>query len=226
LAPELETAGFHRGENQPTCFLHEVQDLVALIYVDDGLADGATQNECGFFCKTMEEKFDCKDTVWMKQFIRMDYLGMEVSMDDEFLYLSMVAYIETSCEKLFPELHKSRPLSTPIDRPIELNSELLSPAGTQLALTANGHLGWMVNTIRLDCAVAFSTVSQQISKRTQATLQALKRIFQYLKHTSKLCLASRLHPPDVDPLDPKTDDQHGWEFYTDSNYDAGRSRNG
>ena len=40
LAPELETAGFHRGENQPTCFLHELQDLVALIYVDDGLADG------------------------------------------------------------------------------------------------------------------------------------------------------------------------------------------
>ena len=84
----------------------------------------------------------------------------------------------------------------------------------------------MVNTTHFDCAVAFSTVSQQISKPTQATLQALKRIFQYLKHTSKLCLASRLHPPDVDPLDPKTDDQHGWEFYTDSNYDAGRSRNG
>ena len=97
-----------------------------------------------------------------------------------------------------------------------------------MALTANGHLAWIVNTVRCECAVAFSVTSQQISAPTEATLNALRRIFQYLKHTSRLCLASELFEPDIDPTDSSSqpDDHGGWEFYTDSNYVAGRSRNG
>ena len=219
LAPELEDGGFIRGDNQPAAFLHELQDLLVLVYVDDGLGDGASKRECDEFCAVMEDKFDCKDTVWMEDFTRMDYLGMGIRMDKQFLYLSMVAYIENSCELLFPELVNSKPLSTPIDRPIERDSEPLDAKGTKHALTANGHLGWIVNTFRHDCAVAFSTTSQQINKPTEATLAALKRIFQYSKHTSKMCLASRLYAPDVDPNDPQPDDdQCGWEFFVDSDF--------
>jgi hypothetical protein len=228
ITPELEKGGFERGLNQPTAFLHEDLDLVALLYVDDGLADGAGDAEIAQFCKVMEDAFDCKETVHMKEYAKMDYLGLEVSKDKEFLYLSMVAYIENSCEKLFPELANSRPLSSPIDQPIELDSPRLDAGRTKMALTANGHLAWIVNTVRCECAVAFSVTSQQISAPTEATLNALRRIFQYLKHTSRLCLASELFGPDIDPTDssPQPDDQGGWEFYTDSNYAAGRSRNG
>ena len=48
----------------------------------------------------MEEAFDCKETVFMKDYVRMDFLGMEISIDKEFMYLSMIAYIENSCDKL------------------------------------------------------------------------------------------------------------------------------
>jgi hypothetical protein len=228
LAPELEDAGFSRGQNQPTVFLHEDRDLAALIYVDDGLADGINDEEIAYFCTAMEDAFDCKETVFLKEYKRMDFLGMEISMDREFLYLSMVAYIENSCDKLFPELNNSKPISTPIDRAIETDSPRLDAKQTQLALTVNGHLGWIVNTVRCDCAVSFSCTSQQVSAPTEATLTALKRIFQYLKHTSKICLASRLYAPDIDPTQPQQQehDQKGWQFYTDSNYDASRSRNG
>jgi hypothetical protein len=83
-----------------------------------------------------------------------------------------------------------------------------------------------VATVRLDCAVAFSHISQQVSKPTVATLAALKRVFQYLLHTSKLCIASRLYGPEIDLADPSGgDDQAGWEFYTDSD-DSVKSRNG
>ena len=96
---------------------------MALVYVDDGLGDGGDKRECDRFCSLMEDKFDCKDTVWVKEFMRTDYLGMEISMDSEFSHLSMVAYIENSCATLFAELANSRPISTPIDRPIELESD-------------------------------------------------------------------------------------------------------
>ncbi len=76
--------------------------------------------------------------------------------------------------------------------------------------------------------MSLSCTSQQVSAPTEVTLAALNRIFQYLKHTSKIRLASRLYGPDIDSTQPKQqkNDQKGWEFYTDSNYAADRSRNG
>ncbi len=70
----------------------------------------------------MEDAFDCKETVFMKACVRMDFLGIEIDMDKEFLYLSMITYIENSCDKLFPDLANSKRISTPIDRPIETGS--------------------------------------------------------------------------------------------------------
>lgn len=93
LASELEDSGMTRGVNQPYVFRHDLIDLVALFYVDDGLGDGDSMEDCLKFCALMEDKFDCKNTVWIQKFLREDLLGMEVSMDDEFMYLSMVAYI-------------------------------------------------------------------------------------------------------------------------------------
>ena len=41
-----------------------------------------------------------------------------------------------------------------------------------------------------------------------------------------MCLASRLYAPEVDSSNPQPEDgQHGWEFFTDSNY-AVQNRNG
>ena len=54
LVPELEAGGFSRGENQPCAFLHDVHDLLVLVYVDDGLGDGASKDQCDQFCSVME----------------------------------------------------------------------------------------------------------------------------------------------------------------------------
>ena len=85
----------------------------------------------------MKDAFDWKETVFMKDNVRMDFLGMEISIDKEFLYLSMIAYIKNSCDKLFPELANSNPISTPIDRPIETDSRRLDSKQTQLTPTVN-----------------------------------------------------------------------------------------
>ena len=79
LAPQLENAGFNRGLNEPTVFLHEDRDLASLIYVDDGLVDGINDKEIAYFCTSIEDAFDCKETVFMKDYVRMDFLGMEIS---------------------------------------------------------------------------------------------------------------------------------------------------
>ena len=111
------------------------------MYVDDGLAGGINDEEIDYFCTSMEDAFDCKETVFMLDNVKMDFLGMEISMDKEFLYLSTISYIENSCDRLLPDLANSKPISTPIDCPIETDLPRLDAKHTPLAVTVNGHLG-------------------------------------------------------------------------------------
>jgi hypothetical protein len=206
LAPTLEKHGFDRAQNEPSVFRHPIRDLLVLLYVDDTLIDGDDAS-IQYFDETLDQEFDCKELHPLKQNLRLDFLGMEISRDTEHLYLSMESYTRLSCE-LF-DLENSSTISTPIDRPIDPDSPPLTAESKKLFMTANGHLGWLVNTVRPDCAFAFSHISQFLASPNESALEALKRVFRYLKHTSRLCLASKLH---------SNKPGGGWEFYTDSDH--------
>ena len=127
----------------------------------------------------------------------LDYLGMDVSIDDTHIYLSMHKYIDNTLKLL--EYTNLKPVRTPINADIDASSPILKPHMLRKFMTAVGCLGWLCNTGRPDIAYAHSRVAQHLATPTESAMNAVKRIYQYLAGTKRLCLSAPLNEPDVDP---------------------------
>ena len=172
-------------------FYHPDRDLLVLLYVDDCLADGEEEDIRWFFDHLASE-YECKDTEWLSKDEPLDYLGMEIFMDDEFLYLSMEKYIEQALDAL--GLADIRPAKSPINAPIEGWSPLDHSLRRKFMM-AVGCIGWLVNTGRPDIAYAHSRVAQHMASPTTSAMDAVKRIMAYLKGAKDWCLGVPLTSP-------------------------------
>ena len=94
-------------------------------------------------------------------------------------------------------------VSTPIDRPIDTDSELLSAYWVRIFMIAIGCLGWLVSTARHDVAYAHSRIAQHQAAPTTSALDALKRVYRYLKGTSHYCIRGLINGSDTDLMNPQ-----------------------
>ena len=207
IASWMQTQEYVRGDNEPCAYLHPDRDLLTLMYVDDSFHDGE-EDEINWILDRMDERFKCQPAEWLHRKSPLDLLGMWVSTDELFTYISMPKYIRESLDTLgFANL---RPVSVPMNAPVDGDSEPLDSSLKRLFLTAVGILGWLVVTCRPDVAYAHSRISQHMAAPTQSAWTAVKRCFAYLKATAELGLAAPLHSGD-------SDTDH-WEFYSDSDF--------
>ena len=121
VAPWLEEQGFIRGDNEKCVFYHPERDLLLLLYVDDCLVDGEEEDIKWIF-DLLDERFACKDGEWLDQDTPLDYLGMEMSLDADHIYLSMSNYIQNTIKLL--GFDKLKVASTPIDKEMNLTVRL------------------------------------------------------------------------------------------------------
>ena len=77
-----------------------------------------------------------------------------------------------------------KPLSTPIDKPIDPDSPKLHSSYTKIYMTAIGMLGWLSISARPDVTYAYSKISQHQSKPTEAAWDAIVHCFRYLIGTA------------------------------------------
>ena len=174
------------------------------------LADG-DETYIQWLFNALDERFQCKDAEWLTPETPLDYLGMEVSIDKDRIYLSMTNYIEETLQLL--DLDGLKPASTPIDKDIDIKSVPLPAQQRRTFMTAVGCLGWLVNTGRPDVAYAHSRVAQHMATPTTEAWEAVVRIFRYLKGAKNYALSACLHSTADDPE---------WQFYCDSDF-AGNS---
>jgi hypothetical protein len=219
IAPWLIEQGFTRGINEPCVFHHEERDLLLLLYVDDILADGQPEDVKWIFDQ-LAIRFECKDPEYLTPEQSLDYLGMDVSMDDDNIHISMQNYINNACDIL--DIKGGRIPDTPIVKPIEHEaSELLPPDQVRTFLTAVGMLGWLSNTVRCDISYAYSRIAQHSAKPSQAALAAVMYTFAYLRGTSEYSITIPLHEESRSVMDfdqpPGTVDPN-WRFMTDSDH--------
>ena len=85
--------GLARGENEPCVLYSKERDLLITVYVDDILCDGKQEDIQWFFDK-LAGRFECKEPEWLSKDNPLDFLGMDISMDDDNIYLSMETYVE------------------------------------------------------------------------------------------------------------------------------------
>jgi hypothetical protein len=197
-------AGLTRGENEPCVLYNEERDLVVLVYVDDILADGA-EEDVKWFLDSLGERFECKEDEWLDKDNPLDFLGLEISMDEENVYLSLGAYIDKMLVAM--NMQDCKPVMTPMDREITdftpLPKKLEKPFRTGV-----GCLGWCVNTVRLDASLAYSRIAQHLANPCKGAWDALLHLMKYFRGTG----GASIHQPLFE------DDEHGWKFFTDSDF--------
>ena len=168
IAPWLEEQGFTRGSNEPCLFHHVERGLVLLLYVDDILADGESADVEWPF-QLLADRFNCKDPEYLTIDSELDYLGMNLSMDQDNMYLDMEKYIDNACASI-EVTETGRTPETPMSAPIDADSLVkCTPQQVREFLTALGMLGWLANTVRMDVSYAYSRIAQHSANPTCST---------------------------------------------------------
>ena len=212
---------FERGDNEKCVYYHVARDLLIVTYVDDVFADGE-RHDIEWFFEALNKRFECKDAEWLTPTNTIDHLGMEISMNQESIYLSMNKYILDMLHALdYMHLQGSK-YNTPIIKPIDADSGALSWEDKAKFMKGVGMLGWLKETGRPDVAYAHSRISQHMANPNESSLEALKHCAGYLKATSHLAIKSNLYNEDEFAGKLTTDSTNGWRFFSDSDF-AGNS---
>ena len=230
VAPWIESLGFERGENERSVFYSAQRDLLVLLYVDDCLVDG-DEEDIKWFFDELNERFECKDPDWLSEDEPLDYLGMEVSIDDEYIRIGMPKYITKMVEHLqsmgdgFTVLPQSK-CHTPISEAVNEDgmSKLLNDTRRKIFQTALGMTGWLTQTARPDIALAQSRIAQHAASPSESAMKAIHHLVSYLWHTRDLHIRARLHSDDEFSMTLSPDDT-GWSFFSDTDHAGNREVN-
>ena len=220
LIPWLMEQGFERGENEKSVLYHAERDLALVVYVDDVLADGE-RTQVDWIFQLMDERFDCKDAEYLTKETPLDYVGIEVEMTDERIYMHMDKYIQNCIQALNLEGAKtSKAHRRPISRSVFTQEEKLTPGEHHYFLRALGMLGWLANTARPDVAYTHSRIGQHAATPTQEAMSAVTEAFLYLKDTPRLALSIELYDEVKirQIYTNRPDCTERWKFYCDSDY--------
>ena len=172
----------------------------------------------------LDDRFKCQDTEWsIPRTPPIDYLVMKISQDQVYMYLFMEKYIDRCLTML--DFQKLTAVSIPINAPVDTSSPELTSEEKTKSMTAVGCIGWLVNTCRPDIAYAHSRIAQHMASPNRSALEAVSRVFAYLKGTDDYGIRVPLHSGN--------DADDHWQFYCDSDFagnceeqNAKRSQNG
>lgn len=226
LFPFMESLGFDPGCNEKSLFYHADRDLIVLIYVDDCLAVG-DEEDIKWFWSVLGERFQCKDTEWLSEDSPLDYLGMEVSLTAEYLYIGMQDYIEKMVEqlgiKILPEKSCRVAISAPINE--DGTDTPLSPEERHEFLSALGQTGWLNCTARPDISYAQSRIAQHAANPTKEAWAAVVHLVSYLYHTRSLQIRASLRhtTKEMELLQRVTENSDtAWSFHSDTDHAGNR----
>ncbi|GKC40973.1 putative ribonuclease H-like domain-containing protein, partial [Tanacetum coccineum] len=201
LSTYLLENGFQRGTIDKTLFIKKVKGdiLLVQVYVDD-IIFGSTKKElCTEFEKLMHKKFQMSSMGELTFF-----LGLQVTQKDDGIFISQDKYVDGILKKFGFSTVKIA--STPIEtsKPL-MKDENVEDVDVHLYRSMIGSLMYLTS-LRPDIMFVVSACARFHVKPTVSHLQAVKRIFRYLKGQPKLGLWYPKDSPFV------------LEAYTDSDY--------
>lgn len=184
----LTSHGFEQGKADPCFYSKNIDNnwLFVLVYVDDILLVGKTNNMIVRAREMFANEFGIKDLGKIRQ-----YLGIEVTRDNNGIFhLNQAKYIK----KIVNDFGLANAKSSNIPMQIGYDKEktgtdddlLLSNAQYQRLI---GCLLYVSVNTRPDVSASISILAQRVSKPRQKDWNELKRVLKYLKGTSTLKLA-------------------------------------
>lgn len=182
LKTALLNWGFQNTKSDPSLFLLKGKDHITflLIYVDDIIVTGSSNNFLQAFIKQLNDVFSLKDLGRLHYF-----LGIEVQRDASGMYLKQSKYIGDLLKKF--KMENASPCPTPMitGRHFTVEGEKLKdPTVFRQAI---GGLQYLTHT-RPDIAFSVNKLSQYMSSPTTDHWQGIKRILRYLQGTINYCM--------------------------------------
>jgi transposase InsO family protein len=174
---------FHRCDSEPAIYTrnHDGKFIILLLFVDDILLTGNSDDGIEEFVKECFEEFKCRDLHYPKLFLG---IHIEQCKCNDKVILHQRAYIERILERFNAPMN---PTSTPMDpkRPLveALESELLNEEDAAEYRAAVGALIYLMICTRPDIAFPISRLSKFVAKPGIKHAAALKRLFRYLRGT-------------------------------------------
>ncbi|GKE37549.1 retrovirus-related pol polyprotein from transposon TNT 1-94, partial [Tanacetum coccineum] len=183
LSSFLISQHFSKGAIDPTLFTQQDGNdlLLVKIYVDDIIFASTNTALCNEFSNQMTTKFKMSMMGQMSFF-----LGLQISQSPRGIFINQSKYASKIVKKY--GLHTADSVDTPMVEKNKLEEDL---QGKQVNATLyRGMIGSLMYLIssRLDLIYAVCLCARYQAKPTKKHLQAVKRIFRYLKETINMGL--------------------------------------
>ncbi|GJW50560.1 retrovirus-related pol polyprotein from transposon TNT 1-94 [Tanacetum coccineum] len=183
LSKFLIATKFFKGVVDLTLFTRKIGKHILLvqIYVDDIIFASTDPNACTIFSKEMNSKFQMSMIGQMSFF-----LGLQVSQSPRGIFINQAKYALETLKKYGMDL--SDPVDTPMVDRLKLDEDLLGILVDQNRF--RGIVGSLMylTASRPDLVFAVCMCARYQAKPTKKNLEAIKRVFQYLKGTINMGL--------------------------------------
>ena len=178
LSNALLNWGFNCSRSDSSMFLHfgKTDTMIILVYVDDILITGSSQDQVDFLITRLHSTFALRDLGQLSYF-----LGVEVTYDDTSLHLCQTKYIADLLER--NDMMDCKPAKTPgtIGKNLsKYDGEMFEDETKYKSVV--GALQYVTLT-RPDIAFAVNKACQFMHSPTSAHWLSVKRILRYLRGT-------------------------------------------
>ncbi|GJR44561.1 putative ribonuclease H-like domain-containing protein [Tanacetum coccineum] len=181
LSTFLLKHGYRRGTIDKTLFLkkHKRDIILVQVYVDDIIFGSTKKAWCDEFEALMKGEFEMSAMGELTFF-----LGLQVQQRPDGIFISQDKYVQEILKKF--DLESVRTATTPYEAPKpKSKNEPDSPVNVHLYRSMIGSLMYLTAS-RPDIMFAVSACSRNQVTPTTSNLEAVKKIFKYLKGQPKL----------------------------------------
>ncbi|GJT13043.1 putative ribonuclease H-like domain-containing protein [Tanacetum coccineum] len=183
LSTFLLKHGYRRGTIDKTLFLkkHKRYIILVQVYVDDIIFGSTKKAWCDEFEALMKGEFEMSDMGELTFF-----LGLQVQQRPDGIFISQDKYVQEILKKFDLECVKTA--TTPYEAPKPMSkNEPDSPVNVHLYISMIGSLMYLTAS-RPDIMFVVSACSRNQVTPTTSNLEAVKKIFKYLKGQPRLGL--------------------------------------
>lgn len=195
----LQKFGLTRSLNDQCLYISPTADLIIAVYVDDFLILYDDSNVLEKLKRALTSSFHMKDLGRATSIIgmRINYVGDSIALDQ-------TVYVEEVLKRFGME--DSKPVALPAEShsAIDQDDDVESDVPYQEAV---GSLIYLAHATRPDIAFAVNKAAQFNSKHNAAHWKAVKKIFRYLRGTTKFNLV--FSPTRSPELIGYSDSDHG-----------------
>lgn len=175
--------GLINTDDDPCIYYNEDKSIMLSLFVDDGLIAGKDENEIYRLLGKISKEFQI--TFSKKLQDKITYLGMEIKIDQNGIFVNQPLYTEKILRKM--KLENCNPASTPIEQGMvtkktDFQNDEALPANNNYR-EAIGSLLYLATITRPDISFAVNYLSRFCNKPMKSHQAMVKRVFQYLRGT-------------------------------------------